>query len=490
MLEGKLLELSFAPARKIASLVKSNKLSALEVTDHFISRIGSFDTALKAIAVPDFDRARARAKQLDRRRRQSSDNLPPLFGVPMTVKESFDVAGLPTSWGSQRFRNNIVNADAVAVARLKQAGAIILGKTNISALLADWQSSNPIYGTTSNPWDLTRTPGGSSGGSAAALAAGLSALEAGSDIGGSLRAPAHYCGIYAHKPTWEICPQRGHSLHGDLAPVDIAVVGPMARSAGDLAIALDVMAGGDIILGSWQLNLVRPKFKSLKDLRVAIMPDHEICPVDAEISNALHELGKHLRDEGAKVSLTARPDFEAREAHENYLLMLNAALSPRMSVEERSELRRRVDAAAIGDRSLGLVAARGAVMDHLEWLRAREDRARKRIAWAEFFKNYDVFITPIASTAAVTHELSHDMSARTITVNGAEITVADQLFWPGYSGNFLLPSTAAPLGMTKSGLPYGMQIIGTPYADFTTIAVAALLEKSWLGFQPPPGYLP
>ncbi|MDR3522227.1 MAG: amidase family protein, partial [Acidocella sp.] len=194
------MDTAFATARRVASLIKSGKLSVLETTDFYIARIEAFDDALNAVVVRDFDRARAQAKLLDRNKKKYA-KLPPLYGVPMTVKESFDVAGLPTIWGVEASRGNVAKTDAVAVARFKAAGAVVLGKTNVPVMLADWQSSNPIYGTTNNPWDVARSPGGSSGGSAASLAAGFAALEAGSDIGNSLRDPAHYCGIYAHKPS-------------------------------------------------------------------------------------------------------------------------------------------------------------------------------------------------------------------------------------------------------------------------------------------------
>jgi amidase len=355
-------------------------------------------------------------------------------------------------------------------------------------MLADWQSSNPIYGTTNNPWDSSRSPGGSSGGSAAALAAGFSALDAGSDIGASLRDPAHYCGIYAHKPSWGICPLRGHSLTANFVPTDISAIGPMARSAADLAIALDIMAGPEAIESGWRLALPKPRLKSLAGLRVAIMAEHEICPVEHEISNALLGLAKHLRKSGAKVSLTARPAFDVREAYENYLLLLNAALSARMPEHVVDRLRQVVAEAGAEDRSAAVLAASGTIIEHRHWLRANETRARMRAAWADFFESYDVLISPVAATAAVPHDHSGHMAERSITVNDSKMIVADQLFWAGYSCNFHLPSTAAPLGFTKSGLPYGMQIIGAPYADHTTIAVAGLLEKSWLGFKRPPAY--
>ncbi len=481
------MDIAFATAGKIAALVKARKLSALEAADYFIGRIGALDGQVNAVVVRDFDRARARAKSLDRSRAKLS-KLPPLFGVPMTVKESFDIEGLPTTWGSEAARGNIAKADALAITRLKAAGAVILGKTNVPVMLADWQSFNPIYGTTNNPFDLARSPGGSSGGSAASLAAGFSALEAGSDIGASLRDPAHYCGVYAHKPTYGICPMRGHSLSGSFAPADISVIGPMARSAADLATALRVMAGPQEIDAGIVLKLPKPRTASLKGLRVAVMTSHELCPVETEISNALASLAKFLRQAGAKVSLTARPDFDAAAAFENYQLLLNAALSARMPDKVIANLRAVMANAAPDDVSLHVQIARGTLLEHRLWLRANDERARLRTLWAAFFKEYDVLISPVGSTAAVPHDHSGGMGERFIEVNGAKMNFSDQLFWAGYSCNFYLPATAAPLGHTATGLPYGMQIISSPYADLTTIAVAGWLEKDWLGFSPPPGY--
>jgi len=481
------VDIAFATAGKIAALVKGRKISALEATDVFISRIEAYDGPINAVVVRDFDRARTRAKTLDRSRAKLT-KLPPLFGVPMTVKESFDIEGLPTTWGSEAARNNIAKADALAITRLKAAGAVILGKTNVPVMLADWQSFNPVYGTTNNPFDLARSPGGSSGGSAASLAAGFSALEAGSDIGASLRDPAHYCGVYAHKPTYGICPPRGHSLSGGFAPADISVIGPMARSAADLATALQTMAGPQEIDAGIVVKLPKPRTESLKGLRVAVMTSHEICPVETEISESLESLAKFLKKAGAKVSLTARPDFDAAAAFENYLLLLNSALSARMPDKVIANLRALMANAAPDDASLNVQIARGTLLEHRLWLRANDDRARMRTIWAAFFKDYDVLISPVGSTAAVLHDHSGSMGERFIEVNGEKMNFSDQLFWAGYSCNFYLPSTAAPLGHTATGLPYGMQIVGAPYADLTTIAVAGWLEKDWLGFSPPPGF--
>jgi len=236
------MDLSELTAVETADAVRSGKVSALEVCDAAIDRIEATDGPINAVVVRDFDRARAAAKALDADGAKGSDR--PLIGVAMTVKESNNVAGLPTTWGFPDHANNIVDRDSVVVSRLKAAGAVIVGKTNAPVALADWQSGNPIYGNTVNPLDHSRTPGGSSGGASAALAAKMTPLEIGSDIGGSIRVPAHFCGVYGHKPTYGLVPGRGHDYPGtDSLDAALAVVGPMARSAEDLAVTMDIIAG-------------------------------------------------------------------------------------------------------------------------------------------------------------------------------------------------------------------------------------------------------
>src|SRR5262249_20838521 len=242
-------------ARRLAADIRRKKLGCLELLDLYLSRVEKYDPAINAVVVRDFDNARRRARAADRALARGQA-WGPFHGVPMTIKGSYDVAGLPTTWGVPSLRDNVVRSNAVVVDRLLSAGAVLFGKTNVPLYLGDWQSFNAIHGTTSNPWDLTRAPGGSSGGSAAALAAGLTALEAGSDIGSSIRNPAHFCGVFGHKPTWGIVPRHGQALPGQVAPVDIDVVGPLARSADDLALALSIMAGPDAIdAAGWQLRL-------------------------------------------------------------------------------------------------------------------------------------------------------------------------------------------------------------------------------------------
>src|SRR5271157_1558255 len=250
---------SFLPATALADLVRTGKLGALELLDHFIARTERLDDRINAVVVRDFDRARARARDLDSR----ADKSAPLFGVPTTVKESFDVAGLPTTRGHAELKSRPIGITTITVRRLESAGAVVFGKTNVPVDLADWQSYNPVYGTTSNPWNTAHTPGGSSGGSAAALAAGLTGFEIGSDIGGSIRVPAHFCGVYGHKPTWGLLPNYGDPAVSSAAGTDISVIGPMARSASDLAAALEVMAGPDPDETAMAIKLPAPRFTDL-----------------------------------------------------------------------------------------------------------------------------------------------------------------------------------------------------------------------------------
>src|SRR5499426_3254729 len=296
-----MLDVPFRSARQLAADIRKKKIGCLELLDLYLARVDKHDAALNAIVVRDFERARARARAADRALAKR-DVWGPLHGVPMTVKESYDVAGLPTTWGVPTYKNNIASKNAVVVERLLDAGAVVFGKTNVPLFLSDWQSFNAIYGTTNNPWDLTRAPGGSSGGSAAALAAGLTALEAGSDIGSSIRNPAHFCGVYGHKPTWGIVPRSGQALPWQTAPVDIDVVGPLARSAGDLAIALSVMAGPDAIeAAGWQLRLRPPRQKRLRDFKVALLLDAPEAPADRQVQDRLTALADFLRRQKVKV---------------------------------------------------------------------------------------------------------------------------------------------------------------------------------------------
>jgi amidase len=475
------MEPSFLSATALAELVRTGKLGALELLDHFIARTERLDTRINAIVVRDFDRARARARDLDSR----ADKSAPLFGVPTTVKESFDVAGLPTTRGHADLASRPIGITTITVRRLEKAGAVVFGKTNVPVDLADWQSYNPVYGATSNPWNAAHTPGGSSGGSAAALAAGLTALEIGSDIGGSIRVPAHFCGVYGHKPTFGLVPNYGDPALSAAAGTDIAVAGPMARSAADLPTALDVLAGPDPDESGLTLTLPPPRFSSLKELRVAVWAEQPGQTTDLETVAAINALADGLEHRGATVSRTARPPFDATEAYHLYLRLLNTAWSIRMPDALVEARRQRL--AGLPDTANGTddIMLRTVGMEHRTWLGLNEQRFKWRRAWTAFFREWDVLLCPAFGTAALPHRHDGEPWQRRITIDGREIAYNELLFWPGLTGGFHLPATVAPLGFTRSGLPLGVQIAGPIYGDRTTIAAAALLEQAWLGFKAP-----
>jgi amidase len=366
---------------------------------------------------------------------------------------------------------------------------VIFGKTNVPLMLADWQSYNAVYGTTNNPWDPSRGPGGSSGGSAAALAAGLTGLDAGSDIGSSLRNPAHYCGIYAHKPTWGVVSPRGHALDGRVAYTDISVVGPMARSAADLEVALGVMAGPDEVDGAgWRLDLPKPKAERLADFRVAVLTSVPHAEVDRAVQDGIQSVADTLAKAGAKVSDRARPEIDTLAVDRLFRSLLGAAMSGRTPDDAFRRNLEKAASLAPDDASGAALALRAATLHHRDWLIGNEARHKMRLQWAAFFAEWDLLLCPPVTTTAFPHNHEGDPFSRSLVVNGKERAMAEQLFWAGYSGLFYLPSTVAPATLTPQGLPSGVQIIGAQYGDLTCLRLARLLEREHRGFVPPPGY--
>lgn len=482
------LPLHYRSAKELAGMVRKKQIGALELLDHFLDRVEKHNPKLNAIVWQDAAGARKQARAIDRAIAKGTAK-GPLLGVPMTIKESYDVAGAPTTWGSPALKDNIAAKDALSVARLKEAGVVLFGKSNVPLMLADWQSFNEVYGSTNNPWDVTRSPGGSSGGSAAALAAGLCGIEAGSDIGASIRNPAHYCGVWGHKPTWGIVPPRGQALPGVVAQGDISVIGPMARSADDLLIGLDVMAGPDPIeAAGWQLKLKASTKTSFRDFRIAVITDDPNAEVDAPVQEELNTLAQFLGKQKAKVSFTARPEIDMSELARVYVMLLRAATSGRQTDEQWAQNKAIADKLEPGDQSYFARMTRANVMGHRDWLRFNEMRHKMRLAWAEFFREWDLVICPAASSAAFPHDQQGERHNRTITVNGKQVPTTDQIFWAGISGVVYLPSTVAPIGLTPGGLPVGVQIIGPQYGDLSCIRLAQLLEREYRAFEPPPGF--
>jgi amidase len=481
-------DLAFLPAHELAQRIRRKQVSALELLDLYLARIQRLDPAIRAVPVLDAERARQRAREADSALARG-ESWGPLHGVPMTVKEAFNVAGLPTTWGIESQRDNKPERDAITVQRLRDAGAVIFGKTNVPVDLADWQSFNPLYGTTNNPWDMTRTPGGSSGGSAAALAAGLTGLELGSDIGASIRNPSHYCGVWGHKPTWGVVPMHGHELRPRHGPdsMDICVAGPMARSAFDLELALDVLAtplSAMTPLGrvpmAWRTRGTPPR-----RCRVAVIADDSMAEVDASVQQALRDVATFLRGQGLVVQDDARP-VDSRETHHTYIHLLRATTGAVYSDAMYARALDRASRFATDDQSYPAWHFRGNTMSHRTWVQIDEVRAKLRNQWAAFFEQYDFLICPTATTPAFERNERGERWERLIPVNGKPQPTTDALFWAGYPGLVGLPATAVPLGLSATGLPIGAQIVAPAFGDIDALRFAQWLEREYRAFVPAP----
>lgn len=486
--------LDYSNVSTLRALLDARKISAVELLENTLARIGSLDARINAVVVRDFERAHVAARAADTALARGERR--PLLGIPMTVKEAFNVAGLPTTWGLPVGRDWRPAEDAVAVARLKAAGAVILGKTNLAIAIADWQSFNPIYGTTNNPWDLTRTPGGSSGGSAAALAAGYVPLELGSDISGSLRVPAHLCGVFAHKPTSNLVPQRGHAPpHSQALATDLTnglgVCGPMARTGADLSAALDILAGPDEQEATaYRLVLPPARHETLKDFRVLVLDSHPLLPVAGEIRTALDQLASRLAKAGANVARSSPlvPDLaESARLHTRMVRNFVAFGRPPAFFKKIQE---NVAALKPDDDSLKAWRTRAPLLSHHDWMTAEIARARLRQQWASLFREFDVVLCPPFAVTAFPHDQKPDQEDRTIDIDGEALPYLSVIVWATLATPPGLPATVMPVGRSKAGLPIGVQIIGPLFEDRTPLGFAQLVEREYGGFTKPPGISP
>ena len=482
------MDLALLGATELAGLIHDRQLAAVDLLDACIDRYSRHNPALNAVVLTRLDEARQRATAADA---ALADGISwgPLHGLPMTIKEAFDWEGTPSTWGNPEWADNVTSRDAEAVRRLHNAGAIIYGKTNVPLMLADWQSFNEIYGTTNNPWDLTRVPGGSSGGAAVALATGMAALELGSDIGASIRNPAHYCGVFGHKPTFGVVPTAGHTPPGSIAAPDIAVAGPLAREAADLALALDVLAGPDgLDTAGYHLDLEEPAQTRLDDFRVAVMLESPCCAQDDELTDQLQTTVDRLVSLGVTVDDKARPDMDIERANEVYLLLLRAVTGTGVGDEVYAQHLKGAVRWNEGDRSYRTVLDHGVTLNHREWWALHEERELMRLAWQDFFGDYDLLLCPTAASAAFVHDHEGERPDRTIDINGKQEPAVDQLFWAGWSCGVYLPATVAPAGLTRSGLPCGIQIVAPHLHDKRSIRFAELMSRELGGFVPPPNF--
>jgi amidase len=442
--------------------------------------------AINAIVTPDYDTARRRAHATDAMRARGEDGA--LLGLPLTIKDCIDMAGLPGTAGVQDFANRIPECDAPVVARVRAAGGVIIGKTNVPPMAGDWQADNPIFGRTNNPWNPDRTPGGSTGGGSAALAAGLTPLELGSDIGGSIRVPAAFCGVFGHRPSETAVPRTGHFPGGDTpnAAAVMGVQGPLARAAEDLELALDVIAGaeaGEDV--GWRLTIPPARAESLSGLRVAVLPPISWLPVDDEIAGAQERLAGDLSRSGATVRSTQPDGFgDWREYVKLYarilMVMTSVGMPPDVRQAEIARLRSYHDELedAVAD---GLAAG---ATDYLSWHGQREDY---RSAYREFFRDWDLLLAPITLVPAFPHTAA-PMGERTVEVNGEAVRYFRQVVPPALSTLAGQPATAFPVGLHSTGLPIGLQAIGPYLEDRTPIRFAELVTREFGGFQAPPGY--
>ena len=477
--------MAYQSATDWSRLVRNKDISCRELLDLYVARIEKYNPHINAVVCMDLERAKEAAIVADEQL-SKGDAAGPLHGIPMTVKEAFDLVGMPSTWGVMDFRDNYPSTNSHVVDALSRAGAIVFGKTNVPVWLSDWQSFNPIYGTTNNPWDITRVPGGSSGGSAAAVAAALGVCEFGSDIAGSIRGPAHFCGVYGHKPTCDIVSQRGHAPPGATNVPDIAAAGPIARSAADLELLLRATIGiEEYKQKAWRLALPECTKKTFSEFRVAIINDDPCFPVDDEVKQVLDGLYAEIEQSGAKVRRDIRPDFNSGELMQLFGQMRYAAVSDGQTDEVFNENKKRLE--TLGDEDEGFLTRSllGFTMPHYQWLRFNERREELRREWDKVFAEVDIVLCPPATTVAFPHDQKGERHQRMIEVNGELVPGTDGTFWAGISGFFHLPATVAPAGFGHSGLPVGVQIVGQRYMDLQCIRFAGLLEQQVVGFVAP-----
>ena len=482
-----MIERYWQSASTLAAAIRRKEISSRELLDLQLTRINALNGKLNAVVTFDIEGARQRAGEMDAATARGEFK-GRLHGLPITIKDSFETAGLKTTCGAPVWRDHVPTSNADAVQRLVNAGAVIVGKTNTPIFAGDVQTFNDLFGTTHNPWDLSRTPGGSSGGAAAAVASGMTPFELGSDIGGSIRTPAHFCGIYGHKASFGLISLRGHvpGPPGTLAASDLSVAGPLARSADDLDMLLDILAAPNEQEGvAWQLKLPPSRHEKLQDFRVALWLDEPNYPIDGSVRSALESTANALRKAGVHVDDKPTLPINLADAFQTYLRLLWPLLIAGTSdvvFEQHVALAANF---AADDPSFKARFNRQATARHRDWLRANEARARYRAAMMAFFKHYDVLLMPVTSTPAFPHDHSPNIMERVIRVNDQPQPYFDNFFWINLATLCHLPATVVPVGQAQD-LPVGLQIVGPYLEDRTTIKFAALIEQCIGGFKPPP----
>jgi amidase len=467
--------------------LRGRKISAVELLGLYLDRIERHNPKLGALVTPSFDEARQAALAADEARARGTQL--PLLGLPVTFKDSINVRGLRTTMGMPPFASYTSPVDAPIVARMRAAGAVIVGKTNVPPMLADFQSANPVFGRSNNPWDLARTPGGSSGGGAAAVAAGLTPLEFGSDFAGSIRVPAAFCGVFGHRPSDSALPRSGQ---GPMPPAPnaamaLGVQGPLARSGRDLELAIDVAKGPDIGEDvAWRLELPPARHERLADFRVAVLPLGDWPPISKDVVTAMNETVAHLRDEGARVE-TISPVPDVRQHHLRFCELAFALMNARLPDEAR-----RQRAAMFHEKGdeVSLACARGVEAGSGDFLSLHAQREATRASYRELFRTWDVLLAPATLGPAFLHGPMpfppiSAMLKHTVDIDGVQVDHFLHSFYPSLASFAGQPATAFPAGLGREGLPIGLQAIGPYLEDRTPIRFAGLVAQP---FRQPPSF--
>ncbi|MBO0823279.1 MAG: hypothetical protein J2P27_05400 [Actinobacteria bacterium] len=477
-----------ATAAELIHAIGDRQISSRELLEDLLARVDRVNPALNAIVARDVERARATAAAADDAIARG-DPIGPLHGLPMTVKDVWETEGLVTTSGATELAHHIPATDALGVARLRQAGAIIFGKTNTPEYAGDWQTYNNVYGRTNNPWDVSRTAGGSSGGAAAAVAAGLTPLEFGSDIGGSIRCPAHFNGVYGLKPSWGVVPVRGHipGQPGSLLTVDIGVAGPIARSVADLRTAFSVLAGPlPEDAPGWRLDLDPGlELTAVAGLRVAVVfgEGGDLVPIARDVRTLLDGFAARLSAAGAAVEEARLPVplAEGLVTWRDLAMPIIGASLPEDVFARFAALEN-----VPGD-GPALATGRAMASRFRDVLIATNRRQRQRMAWSEFFRGYDVVLAPVLPVAAFPHDTDRPFDQRVLDVDGSEVPHPLAAAWLCAIGVMLLPVVTLPVGLTDKGLPVGVQLVGPFLSDLRLLRIAELVDTAaGAGFTPPP----
>ncbi len=470
---------AFWSTHRQAAAIRNRELSSVELLDHYLGRIERLNPALNAVVTLAEEPARIVARAADAAT-AAGQSFGPLHGVPHTIKDAIETAGIRSTGGAVELTDHVPLHDAPAVSSCKHAGSIVFGKTNLPRWSGDGQSYNELFGVTNNPWDLSRTPGGSSGGAAAAVAAGLTSFEVGTDIGGSVRMPSTFSGIWGHKPSFGLIPTLGYldCVGGGRIEADVNVFGPMTRSVDDLELLLGVLAGPTPDRApAWRVELGGPRHRQLSEFRVGAWLDDPACPIDDEIRTVLETTVESLERAGVAVDRTARPALDFSEAAKLGTQLISVATSVSIDDEEM---------AALAEKSRG---AANSAQRHHTWLARHRRRTELRAVWAEYFRAHDVLLCPVSVTSAFPHQTNGNWRDRRLMVNGVERPYTDLINWTAMVGMAYLPVTTPPLGLTASGLPVSVQVVGPYCEDRTALHFARLLaELTGGGYQQPAGW--